>query len=160
MPDGTERLLTSRIRVSAPHRVRPPGHAGSHHRRSLERSSHQARQALRRPARPRPRPNGKRIYKWHSGYPTKRDAQQARTQLLGALERNTYVPPDKTTLAQYLRQQWLPTIATQVRPGTYAEYRSKAENHLIPAVGQVALQQLTTTMLNALYTDGSVKLTV
>ena len=98
-------------------------------------------------------PGGKRIYKWHSGYPTRRAAQQARTELLGALDHNTYVPPDKTTLAQYLRQQWLPTIATQVRPGTWAEYRSKAEKHLIPALGQVALQQLTTAMLNALYKD-------
>jgi integrase len=31
------------------------------------------------------------------------------------------------------------------------EYRRKAETHLIPAIGQVPLQQLTTAMLNALY---------
>jgi len=30
-------------------------------------------------------PNGKRTFKYHSGYPTKRAAQQARTELLGAL---------------------------------------------------------------------------
>ena len=28
-------------------------------------------------------PDGKRIYKYHSGYQTKRAAQQARTELLG-----------------------------------------------------------------------------
>jgi Arm DNA-binding domain len=44
-------------------------------------------------------PNGKRIFKWHSGYATKRAAQQARTELLGALEQSTYVPPDTTTIA-------------------------------------------------------------
>jgi len=30
-------------------------------------------------------PDGKRIFKYHSGYATKRAAQQARTELLGAL---------------------------------------------------------------------------
>ena len=32
-------------------------------------------------------PNGKRTFKYHSGYPTKRAAQQARTELRGALDR-------------------------------------------------------------------------
>jgi integrase len=98
-------------------------------------------------------PDGKRTFKYHSGYATRRAAQQARTELLGALEHAAYVPPDKTTVADYLRQQWLLAIQTQVRPGTWAEYRSKAETHLIPAVGQVALQQLTTAVLNALYKE-------
>jgi len=98
-------------------------------------------------------PDGKRIFKWHSGYTTKRAAQQARTELLGALEQATYIPPDTTTPAQYLRQQWLPAAKHQVRPGTWSEYCSKAERHLIPAIGQVNLQKLTTAMLNALYTQ-------
>ncbi len=96
-------------------------------------------------------PDGKRTFKYHSGYPTKRAAQQARTELLGALDHNSYVAPDKTTVADYLRGQWLPGVQTRLRPGTWVEYRSKAETHLIPAIGQVPLQQLTTAMLNALY---------
>jgi integrase len=96
-------------------------------------------------------PDGKRIYKYHSGYQTKRAAQQARTELLGALERRSYVAPDKTTVAEYLRGQWLPAIHTRVRPGTWVEYQRKVDTHLVPAVGQVPLQQLTTAMLNALY---------
>jgi integrase len=96
-------------------------------------------------------PDGKRIFKYHSGYVTRRAAQKARTELLGALDRNSYVPPDKTTVADYLRGQWLPVVQTRLRPGTWVEYRRKAETHLIPAIGQVPLQQLTTAMLNALY---------
>jgi integrase len=46
-----------------------------------------------------------------------------------------------------------PRRETPGRPGTWAEYRSKAEHHLIPAIGHVNLQKLTTAMLNALYTD-------
>jgi integrase len=96
-------------------------------------------------------PDGKRVFNYHSGYGTKRAAQQARTELLGALDRNSYVPPDKTTVAEYLRGQWLPVVQTRLRPGTWVEYRRKAETHLIPSIGQVPLQQLTTAMLNALY---------
>ncbi len=96
-------------------------------------------------------PDGKRVYRWHSGYATKRAAQQARTELLGALDRASYVPPDKTTIADYLRGQWLPAVQTRVRPGTWVEYRRKVETHLLPAIGQIPLQQLTTAMLNALY---------
>ena len=96
-------------------------------------------------------PDGKRVFRYHSGYATKRAAQQARTELLGALERRSYVPPDKTTVADYLRGQWLPAVQARLRPGTWVEYRRKAETHLIPTIGQVPLQQLTTAMLNALY---------
>jgi len=96
-------------------------------------------------------PDGKRVFKYHSGYATRRAAQQARTELLGALERRSYVAPDKTTVADYLRGQWLPVVQARLRPGTWVEYRRKAETHLIPAIGQVPLQQLTTAMLNALY---------
>jgi integrase len=96
-------------------------------------------------------PDGKRTFRYHSGYPTKRAAQQARTELLGALDRNSYVAPDKTTIAEYLRGQWLPVVQTRLRPGTWVEYRRKVETHLIPTIGQVPLQQLTTATLNALY---------
>ena len=97
--------------------------------------------------------DGKRIFKYHSGYGTKRAAQQARTELLGALERRSYVPPDKTTVADYLRGQWLPAVQTRLRPGTWVEYQRKVDTHLVPAIGQVPLQQLTTAMLNALYKE-------
>jgi hypothetical protein len=96
-------------------------------------------------------PDGQRIYKYHSGYLTKKAAQQARTELLGALDRHSYVAPDKTTLAEYLRGQWLPAIQPRVRPGTWIEYQRKVDTHLISALGQVPLQQLTTAILNAHY---------
>ena len=66
-------------------------------------------------------PNGKRIFKYHSGFATKRAAQQARTELLGALDHNSYVPPEKTTVGDYLRGQWLPAVQAQLRPGTWVE---------------------------------------
>ena len=54
-------------------------------------------------------------------------------------------------MAEYLRGQWLPAIQTRVRPGTWIQYQRKVDTHLILALGQVPLQQLTTAMLNAHY---------
>jgi integrase len=44
-------------------------------------------------------------------------------------------PPDKTTVAKYLRGQWLPATQTRVRPGTWVEYQRKVDTHLIPTLG-------------------------
>jgi integrase len=44
-------------------------------------------------------------------------------------------------------------LRAQVRPGTWAEHKSKVEVHLIPAIGGVPLQRLTPGHLNALYAD-------
>ena len=98
-------------------------------------------------------PDGKRIRKWHSGYGTKKDAEQARVELLAARGRGAYVEPSKLTLAAFLREHWLPGLRAQVRPGTWAEHKSKVEVHLIPAIGGLQLQRLTPGHLNTLYAD-------
>jgi integrase len=98
-------------------------------------------------------PDGKRIRKWHSGYRTKKDAEQAQGELLAALGRGAYVEPSKRTMGPFLREDWLPGLRAQVRPTTWAEHHSKVEVHLVPALGHVPLQQLTPGHLNALYAD-------
>jgi integrase len=98
-------------------------------------------------------PDGRRVRKWHSGYRTKKDAQRAQDELLAALGRGVYVAPSKRATGAFLREDWLPGLRSQVRPSTWAEHRSKVEVHLVPAIGQVPLQQLTPGHLNALYAD-------
>ena len=61
--------------------------------------------------------------------------------------------PSKRTTGAFLREDWLPGLRAQVRPGTWAEHKSKVEVHLVPAIGGVRLQQLTPGHLNALYAD-------
>jgi integrase len=63
------------------------------------------------------------------------------------------VAPSKRTTGAFLREDWLPGLRAQVRPGTWAEHKSKVEVHLVPAIGGVRLQQLTPGHLNALYAD-------
>ena len=98
-------------------------------------------------------PNGKRIRKWHSGFETKKEAEQAKVELLAALGRGAYVAPSKRTIGPFLREDWLPGLRAQVRPSTWAEHKSKVEVHLVPAIGGVLLQRLTPGHLNALYAD-------
>ena len=58
-----------------------------------------------------PRPDGKRRQKWHSGYPSKKQAQLALAELVVAVSAGTYVEPSTTSLEHYLREDWLPASA-------------------------------------------------
>ena len=50
--------------------------------------------------------DGKRLRKWHSGYATKKAAEEARIVILSSLQRGEYVPPSKQTLGEWL-EVWL-----------------------------------------------------
>jgi integrase len=97
--------------------------------------------------------DGRRVRKWHSGFRTKKDAEQAQAELLAKVGQGAYVEPSKRTMGPFLREDWLPGLRSQVRPSTWAEHRSKVEVHLIPAIGGVLLQRLTPGHLNTVYAD-------
>jgi integrase len=100
---------------------------------------------------------GKRRREWHSGYPTKRDAETARVEILGRMQRGEHVAPSKLTLDAYLLEVWLPAIAASVRSSTLARYRLDV-NTLERELGSVPLQGLNGQHLDGLYaqllTDG------
>ncbi len=98
-------------------------------------------------------PAGKRIRRWHSGYRTKREAEQARTKLLSDLDASTYVEPNKLTLGDFLERQWLPAIRTVIRPTTHAMYETNVRAHLVPSLGAIQLRALTPARLNAFYAE-------
>jgi integrase len=96
-------------------------------------------------------PDGRRIRKWHSGFKTMRDAERARVELLSRVDQGAYVEPSRLTVAAFLRDQWLPGLKPQMRPGSWEEHRSKVEVHVIPAFGGERLQRLGPAHLNQLY---------
>jgi hypothetical protein len=96
-------------------------------------------------------PDGKRIRKWHSGYRTKKDAERARVELLARVDQGGYVEPSRLTLATFLREQWLPALAGQVRPTTLHAYQTSLERYAIPRIGAMLLQRLSPADLNQLY---------
>jgi integrase len=96
---------------------------------------------------------GKRRREWHSGYRTKREAEEARIEILGRLQRGEHVAASRLTLASFLEDQWLPSIRASVREGTFESYRRNVRSHLVPRLGNVALQALTPPQLNAFYAE-------
>ena len=101
---------------------------------------------------------GKRIRRWHSGYRTKKEAERARTELLGTLDAGEYVPPTTLSLRQFIIDRWLPSIESQViggrlKPNTAANYRVQVNAYILPRLGHVALKDLTSDMLSRFYDE-------
>jgi integrase len=96
--------------------------------------------------------------KWHPGYPTKKAAQDAQTELLGNLAKGDYTPPNRLTVREFATDQWLPSIEALVagdnmRPSTAAGYRTQIEAHIVPRLGSVLLRDITAPTLNKLYSE-------
>jgi integrase len=86
------------------------------------------------------------------GFATRKAAQAELTRLLSTLEQQTYVPPTRQTVAEFLQQVWLPTIEHSVKPGTFESYRRNVRLHIAGGpLGRRVLQDVTPTDLNALY---------
>jgi integrase len=63
-------------------------------------------------------------------------------QMLGEVAVGQYVDPTRLTVDEYLTNQWLPLLASRVRPTTEDTYRRLVKAHIIPALGNVRLQKL------------------
>jgi integrase len=95
--------------------------------------------------------HGKRKQRWHSGYHTKNEAEDALTNLLGQLQTGTYVAPARRAVGDFLEREWLPAIRHTIRPLTHESYERACRNHLIPLLGNVPLQRLTPAQVNTAY---------
>ncbi len=96
--------------------------------------------------------DGRRRQKWHGSFRTRKEAEVARAKLVDDVHSGSYVTPGRTTLAEWVNESWLPMTATRVKPTTLHSYRRNLEIHVLPTLGSKPLQQLTSTMLNTLYT--------
>lgn len=61
--------------------------------------------------------------------------------------------PSKLTVATFLRDEWLPSIRTTIRPSTFSVYRAIINGHVLPYIGDRPLQLLKPADLGALYTQ-------
>jgi integrase len=94
---------------------------------------------------------GKRRQKWHGSYPTRKAAEAARAELVNQYNWGTYVEPSSLTLEQWVRDTWLPSMRTQVKPSTWDSYSRNFELHLLPRLGYRRLRDITPALLNSLY---------
>ena len=87
------------------------------------------------------------------GFRTKAEAQAYLTEVLGRIQRREFVEPHKLTLAEYLSERWLPAQEINLRSTTYASYESIIRLHIIPHLGNVAVQDITPDHLDRLYAN-------
>lgn len=95
--------------------------------------------------------HSQRRQEFHAGYKSKREAEEELIRALAALSSGTHVQPTKLLVVEYLTNQWLPAIASTIRPTTFLSYQGHVQRHLVPALGCLPLQQLSPAHLNALY---------
>lgn len=86
-------------------------------------------------------------------FKTKREAQDALVGLLASRRSGTFVEPTRLTLRSYLAQ-WLSGLVNIGRaPTTLRNYRGKVDLYVLPRIGDMPLQELRATDLDALYAD-------
>ena len=95
--------------------------------------------------------NNKRKQKWHGGFKTRREAEVARTKIVGDLHDGTYTEPSKLTLREWVEDKWLPVVQTQVKPSTFESYQRNMRQHVLPALGGRKLRDIGPAQLNDLY---------
>jgi integrase len=85
---------------------------------------------------------GNRRQHWHTIKGTKRDAQRALNEMLVAMEKGSYVKPNRLTVGDWLAQ-WVDSyVAMHTTLRTQESYRSIIRCHLMPSLGSIPLKQL------------------
>ena len=95
--------------------------------------------------------DGKRKQAYRRGFATKKAAQEALTKLLGDKQQGTFVAPVRSTLNDFLVNEWLPARRVSLRDSTTASYEQLIRNYVTPTIGSIKLQSVDGAMLNRLY---------
>jgi integrase len=94
---------------------------------------------------------GGRKQRWHS-LMTKGDADDRFIDILKQLKGDTYVEPSEQTLESFLHE-WLEATRRRVRPSTADSYKRNIDQHVVPGIGSIQLQKLTSATLNCFYAN-------
>lgn len=107
--------------------------------------------------------SGERRRTTRRGFTTKREAERALRETLGAIEDGTHVERSTVTVAAYLRDEWLAARRPRgeggrrsrgsVSEATWEEYRKVVEHYVVPAFGGVRLQELRPVDITRLYDE-------
>jgi len=96
-------------------------------------------------------PDGKPRRHFETVKGRKGDAQRRLTELLSSLDKGVYTPPGRVTVAEHMRT-WLDGyVKTSCSIRTLDGYTSIVERHLIPALGNIQLNQLQPATIQSYY---------
>lgn len=97
------------------------------------------------------------------GFSTRKGAEAALFRAVADAQSGVFATrPDQRTLAEFLREEWLPVQAGRgLRPTTLSQYRWSVEHSIVPHLGTVQLARLTPKAVQGLYdtlrTSGSTR---
>jgi integrase len=96
-------------------------------------------------------PDGRRRQKSITFRGTKREAEREAARLVNESSTGTFAHANRVTVKQFL-EEWLKTAASlRVSAKTLQGYEEKARNHLVPHLGHLRLDRLTTAQVEALW---------
>jgi integrase len=96
--------------------------------------------------------DGRRRQHSKGGFRTQRAADEARIEALSASANAAYVKAERTSFAEFLVNEWLPSRRPPVlEESTWRSYDRYLRLHVIPYVGNLQLQRLSPVDLNLLY---------
>jgi integrase len=98
-----------------------------------------------------PGPDGKRRRRGVGGFKTKREAKAAEAEALRRIRDGVFVEPSRLTVGVYLTEMWLPSMVSQIRATTLGGYRHNVRAYIVPRLGDISLQRLTTARVGAFY---------
>jgi site-specific recombinase XerD len=81
----------------------------------------------------------------------KGDAEKKRNELLVTLAKGVPIPMGRLTVAEHLNNWLEGYVKTRCSQRTLDGYQSMMEHHLVPALGQVQLKDLTANAIQAYY---------
>ncbi|MEO7058541.1 MAG: tyrosine-type recombinase/integrase [Lapillicoccus sp.] len=90
--------------------------------------------------------------RWVGGFATEAAAKRARDEARIAASTGGYVDRSTVTVGDYL-SQWLAAQALEVKPRTRAGYAHLIETYVVPRIGGLRLQAVTSADLSRLYRD-------
>jgi integrase len=97
--------------------------------------------------------DGSRLIGYETVRGTKKSAQERLTEILGTVNKGTFVEPTSMTVGEYLKQ-WLNDVARHsVSAKTYERYSEIVVKHLIPALGTTKLAKLMPLEIQAYYSQ-------
>ena len=96
---------------------------------------------------------GKRRRIERGGFATKRDAQKSLEEIVAKADRGGILEPSKRTVAQFLVDEWLPSMEMGIERTTWEGYREKIHSYVLSRIGPVVLAELKPPKLNAMYAD-------
>jgi integrase len=94
---------------------------------------------------------GKLKQQWITVKGTKKEAERRLAELLHQIDNGNFIKPDKATVKEYL-ERWLNDYRPNLSPRGYERYLGIVRQHLIPALGKMALNQLKPEHLQKHYT--------